>query len=37
VNVRWLLEREGAITITLPQPTLRIKAPDLAEALGLAD
>jgi uncharacterized protein YuzE len=34
VNARWLLERDGAITVTLPEPRLRADASDLAEALG---
>ncbi|MBI3974652.1 MAG: DUF2283 domain-containing protein [Chloroflexi bacterium] len=36
VNARWVLEREGAITVTVPQPQLRIEAGDLAKALELA-
>jgi uncharacterized protein YuzE len=36
VNARWLLDRDGAITVTLPQPQLRASTSDLAEALGLA-
>jgi len=36
VNARWLLERDGAISITIPQPVLRVDSQDLAEALGLA-
>jgi uncharacterized protein YuzE len=34
INARWLLERDGAITVTLPEPQLRADASDLAEALG---
>jgi len=34
VNARWLLERDGAVTVTLPEPQLRAEAVDLAEALG---
>lgn len=34
VNARWLLERDGAITVTMPQ--LHADVSDLAAALGLA-
>ncbi len=34
INARWLLDRDGAITITLPQ--LRAEASDLAAALRIA-
>ncbi|MGH2353496.1 MAG: DUF2283 domain-containing protein [Chloroflexota bacterium] len=36
VNARWLVERDGVITVTMPQPQLRASASDLAGALGLA-
>jgi len=36
VNARWLLEQQGAITVTLPQPQLHADARDLAAAVGLA-
>ena len=36
VNARWLLERDGAITVTLPHPQLRAEASDLAAAVGAA-
>jgi uncharacterized protein YuzE len=36
VNARWLLERDGGVTITLPRPQLRASASDLADAVGLA-
>ena len=32
VNARWLLEREGAITVTLPRPPVRVEAAELAVA-----
>jgi YD repeat-containing protein len=35
LNARWLLERDGMVTVTLPHPTLRADAHDLAEALGI--
>jgi YD repeat-containing protein len=34
VNVRWLLERNGELTITWP--TVRVKSDELAEALAPA-
>src|SRR5262245_38159110 len=34
VNVRWLLDREGALTVTLPRPPVRVGAAELAAALG---
>jgi uncharacterized protein YuzE len=34
VNARWLLDREGAITVTLPRPPVRVGAAELAPALG---
>ena len=35
VNARWLLAHEGPITVTLPQPPVRVGAAELAGALGL--
>jgi hypothetical protein len=35
VNPRWLLEHDGAVTITLPQP-VRVDRSMLAAALGSA-
>ena len=34
VNARWLLDRDGALTVTLPQA--RVQATELAPALGLS-
>jgi YD repeat-containing protein len=34
LNARWLLDREGAITVTLPRPPVRVGAAELAPALG---
>ena len=36
LNARWLLDRDGAITVTLPRPILRADAHDLEAALDLA-
>ena len=36
VNARWLLERDGRVTVTFPDPELHADAHDLAAALGLA-
>jgi hypothetical protein len=36
VGARRLLDRDGQITVTVPQPPWRVEGPDLAEALGLA-
>ncbi len=36
VNARWYLERDGAITVTLPHPQWRASAGDLAPIVGLA-
>jgi uncharacterized protein YuzE len=36
INPKKLLERDGRITVTVPQPRWRLDASDLAEALGLA-
>jgi uncharacterized protein YuzE len=36
VNARQLLARDGSITVTVPQPSWRVEASDLAEVLGLA-
>ncbi len=35
VNAKWLLERDGELTITIPEPT-RVSADALAPALGTA-
>lgn len=34
INARWLVQRDGAVTVTLPQA--RVAAEELAPALGLA-
>src|SRR5262245_24060140 len=34
INARWLLDREGAIAVTLPRPPVRVGAAELAAALG---
>lgn len=34
VNARWLLEHEGAITVTLLRPPVRVGAAELAGVLG---
>ncbi len=36
INARWLVERDGGLTVTLPEPQLHAEASDLAEVLGLA-
>jgi uncharacterized protein YuzE len=36
VNARWLLERDGRVTVTLPDPQLRADVRDLGGVLGLA-
>jgi uncharacterized protein YuzE len=36
VNARWLLENEGAVTVTPPAPSERIEAADLAPVLTAA-
>jgi uncharacterized protein YuzE len=36
INARWLLERDGSITVTEPEPQLRAELSDLREVLGLA-
>lgn len=36
VNARQLLARDGAITVTVPQPAWRVEASQLAGVLGLA-
>jgi uncharacterized protein YuzE len=33
INARWLLDRDGYLTVTLPH-AVRIEAPELAAALG---
>ena len=36
VNARWLVERDGRVSVTFPDPDLHADARDLAAALGLA-
>ncbi len=36
VNAKRLLDRDGRLTVTVPQPEWRVDASELAEALGLA-
>ena len=35
VHARWLLERDGRLTVTLPAPQLQADPQDLAPVLGL--
>jgi hypothetical protein len=35
VGAKRLLDRDGRITVTVPQPQWRIEASDLADALAL--